>query len=64
MTFDNEMLTGHLRWVDKTDFMNDKDVHKTRTLQQQYKCWDSVRPTEIKYIWRDVPVVKITELGQ
>lgn len=54
--------TGRLRLVDKTEFMNDKDPHKTRTLQQEF--WDGNSDGTVRYYWRDVPVVKITELGQ
>lgn len=63
MTFDNEMLTGVLRWVDKTDFINAVSPHLTKTLQQQYRCWNAATPLDVRLIWRDVPSVKITELG-
>lgn len=64
MKFDNEQLTGRLRYVDKTEFMSDKgDLSKTVVLQQEYRCWNAATPSDIRHIWRDVPSIKITELG-
>jgi hypothetical protein len=58
----NEQLTGRLRYVDKTEFINDITAKHTHTLQQEYRCWNVQDPSKIWYIWRDVPSVKITEL--
>ena len=59
----NEHLTGRLRYVDRTNWINDIVAHKTSVLQQEYKVWHAVTPNDIKLIWRDVPSVHITELG-
>ena len=63
MKFDNEQITGELRWVDKTELMQAIQGGKNMVLQNQWRCWNASSPSDIRLIWRDVPVVKITELG-
>lgn len=64
MKFDNEQITGKLRLVDKTELMQlVEGQRRFQVLQYQFKCWNAVTPSDIRYIWRDVPVVSIMDLG-
>ena len=68
MKYTHRELTGRLRIVDRTEFVNDVTAKNVQTLQQEYRCWNVKEyglievETDEKMIWENVPIVKITEL--